>query len=270
MLAKWTFALLAAASAAPALAQLDSLRGTIPGSLHQCEATNLFFFDSSNTRPLSVLFLPSSEVPDSIRSGTVTLDQAQQYSPLLALSDIETPDAQQYNFELQIEQGAVFEASPTPSPLLVPCLAPAPVPGLFAFLPDGQGKALSLTRTVTTPLPGASSCLTNVPTSIAGAGATTAVSAQPTSSSEVNSSTGMASSSMATSASSSSSGASQSSGGSSTSTSAPASSSSAAAGAAGGSSGASSAVLGTVDRALVVAWTAAVGGAALVGAGLLA
>ncbi|GAA5910847.1 hypothetical protein JCM8208_001011 [Rhodotorula glutinis] len=262
MLAKFALALLAAVGAAPALAQLDSLRGTIPGSLHQCEATNLFFFDSSNTRPLSVLFLPSSEVPDSIRSGTVTLDQAQQYSPLLALSDIETPDAQQYNFQLQIEQGAVFEASP-PSPLRS---------SLFAFLPNGEGKALSLTRTVTTPLPGASSCLTNVPTSIAGAGATTAVSAQPTSASssaEVESSTGMTSSSMATSARASSSGPS---GSSSTSTSAPASSSSSAGatGAAGGSSGASSAVLGTIDRAVVLAWTAAVGGAALVGAGLLA
>ncbi|GAA5852419.1 hypothetical protein JCM9279_001195 [Rhodotorula babjevae] len=255
MLAKWTLAVLAAAGAAPALAQLDSLRGTIPGSLHQCEATNLFFFDSSNTRPLSVLFLPSSEVPDSIRSGAVTLDQAQQYSPLLALSDIETPDAQQYNFELQIEQGAVFE--------------------VFAFLPDGEGKALSLTRTVTTPLPGASSCLTNVPTSIAGAGATTAVSAQSTAASSsaaqaADSSSGMMSSSMATMASSSSSRASQSGGSSSTSTSAPASSSSAAAGAAGGSSGASSAGLGSIDRAVVLAWTAAVGGAALVGAGLLA
>lgn len=110
MLAKVALAAAAVVgAAAPAVAQLSSLRGTIPGSLHQCEATNLFFFDSSNTRPLSVLFLPSSEVPDSIRSGEVTLEQAQQYSPLLALSGIETPDAQQYDFTLQVEQGAVFE-----------------------------------------------------------------------------------------------------------------------------------------------------------------
>jgi hypothetical protein len=92
-------------------AQLSGLRGTIPGSLHQCEQTNLFFFDSNNDRPLSVLFLPSSEIPDSIRSGTVTVDQAQQYSPLLALSDITTPDAAQYNFELQIPEGTAFEVS---------------------------------------------------------------------------------------------------------------------------------------------------------------
>lgn len=92
-------------------AQLAGLRGTIPGSLHQCEQTNLFFFDSDNDRPLSVLFLPSSQVPDSIRSGTVTVDQAQQYSPLLALDDITTPDAAQYNFELQIAEGTAFEVS---------------------------------------------------------------------------------------------------------------------------------------------------------------
>lgn len=36
---------------------------------------------------------------------------------------------------------------------------------LFGFLPDGSGKALSLTRTVSTPLPGATNCLNNVPTS---------------------------------------------------------------------------------------------------------
>lgn len=77
----------------------------------QCEATNLFFFDSSNARPLSVLFLPSDEVPDALRTGTTTLDEAQQYSPLLALSDIETPDAAQYDFTLQVEAGAVFDVS---------------------------------------------------------------------------------------------------------------------------------------------------------------
>jgi len=77
----------------------------------QCEDTNLFFFDSNNDRPLSVLFLPSSQVPDSLRSGTITVDQAQQYSPLLALDGITTPDAAQYNFQLQIAEGEAFEVS---------------------------------------------------------------------------------------------------------------------------------------------------------------
>ncbi|BGP01216.1 hypothetical protein NBRC10513v2_002167 [Rhodotorula toruloides] len=145
MLFHLTLTALAALSATPALAQLQSMRATIPGSLHQCEQTNLFFFDTSNARPLSVLFLPSSQVPDSLRSGTTTLSEAEKYNPLLALEGIETPDAQQYDFELQIKEGEVVE--------------------LFGFLPDGSGKALSLTRTITTPLPGATNCLNNVPTS---------------------------------------------------------------------------------------------------------
>ncbi|GAA5998218.1 uncharacterized protein JCM10292_001049 [Rhodotorula paludigena] len=240
MLAKLAVAL-AAAAATPALAQLDSLRGTLPGSLHQCEATNLFFFDSSNARPLSVLFLPSDEVPDSLRTGTTTLDEAQQYSPLLALSDIETPDAAQYDFTLQVEAGAVFD--------------------VFAFLPDGTGKNLNLQRTVSTPLPGATSCLTSIPTSVSGSGsgATTEVSAQPTSTS------GSASRSNTSAAASSSSQTSQ-------------TSSSATTGATNASGAASPSATpdsGSVrahglDASALFGWTIAAGGAALVMSGLLA
>ncbi|GAA6051482.1 hypothetical protein JCM3770_004554 [Rhodotorula araucariae] len=231
MLAKWSLAV--AVAAVPALAQLSSLRATIPGSLHQCEVTNLFFFESGNARPLSVLFLPSSEVPDSLRTGETTLEQAQQYSPLLALSGIDTPDAQQYNFELQVEEGAVFE--------------------LFGFLPDGSGKALSLTRTVTTPLPGATSCLTNVPTSVSGAGVTTAVSAQRTSVSA----SGMSSTSP--------------SGASSSGATAASSSTLVSAGAASSSSTNSSAASRAygIDRTTLLSWSLAAGGIALVAAGVI-
>ncbi|GAA5929619.1 uncharacterized protein JCM15063_004204 [Sporobolomyces koalae] len=228
-----------------ASAQLTGLRGTIPGSLHQCEQTNFFFFDSDNDRPLSVLFLPSSKVPDSLRSGTVTVDQAQQYSPLLALSDITTPDAQQYNFELQIAEGEAFE--------------------VFAFLPNGEGKALSLTRTVTTPLPGASSCLTNIPTQLAGAGATTGAAssqATATSASDASSSKSSASTSMVTStrASASSSAASSSSSSASTSGTLTAAS---------GSSPTSAATHSAAfDFSTVAAWTVALGGAAVAATGL--
>lgn len=95
--------------ASPALAQLGRLRGTIPGSLHQCEATSMFFFDSGASRPLSVLFLPSANVPASLRTGTTTLREALQYSPLLALSGIQTADANEFPFELQVATGDVFE-----------------------------------------------------------------------------------------------------------------------------------------------------------------
>ncbi|GAA5957124.1 hypothetical protein JCM3765_005414 [Sporobolomyces pararoseus] len=226
-------------------AQLAGLRGTIPGSLHQCEQTNLFFFDSDNDRPLSVLFLPSSEIPDSIRSGTVTVDQAQQYSPLLALDGITTPDAAQYNFELQIAEGTAFE--------------------VFAFLPNGEGKALSLTRTVTTPLPGASSCLTNIPTQLAGAGATTsAPSSEATPTSASSSSSSSAASSMMTSSRSSASSSSSASRSSSSSV-----SQSGTLTAASGSSPTSAAIRqSSFDLTGIAAWTVALGGAAIAATGL--
>jgi hypothetical protein len=87
-------------------------RQTVPGSLHQCEATNLFFFDSGSNRPLDVLFLPSANVPDSLRTGDITLDEALQYSPLLALEGITTADAVEYDFTLQIAEGEVVEVRP--------------------------------------------------------------------------------------------------------------------------------------------------------------
>ncbi|GAA5839074.1 hypothetical protein JCM5353_008725 [Sporobolomyces roseus] len=243
----YTLALPLAILASTASAQLNGLRATIPGSLHQCEDTNLFFFDSNNDRPLSVLFLPSSQVPDSLRSGTITVDQAQQYSPLLALDGITTPDAAQYNFQLQIAEGEAFE--------------------VFGFLANGEGKALQLTRTVTTPLPGATSCLTNIPTQLAGAGgagATTAASstseAQETSASSASSSS--SASSMSTSVRSSMT--SSSSGGS-----APAASQSGTLTAASGSSPTSAASRPhSFDLAAIGAWTVALGGAAIAATGL--
>ena len=108
------------------------------------EDTNIFFFDSSNSRPITVLFLPSADVPDSARSGTVQLSEAAGYSPLQVIQGITTPDASPYDFTLQLEEGTEFE--------------------VFGFLENGEGKALSLTRTVTTPLPGASSCLSGIQT----------------------------------------------------------------------------------------------------------
>lgn len=141
--------LVAAAAPMAALAQLSSLRGTIPGTLHQCEETNLFFYQSGGDRPLTVLLLNSDSVPDSLRTNTTTLSEAIQHDPLQVIQGITTPDDQQYNFQLQLAEGAVFE--------------------VFAFYQDtGDGKALNLTRTVTTALPSATSCLTNVQTTVAG------------------------------------------------------------------------------------------------------
>ena len=135
------------------------------------QSTNMFFFDSSNTRsvlpysccllclhtdatrlscrPLTVLFLPTADVPASARSGTVQLADAAGYSPLQVIEGITTPDAAAYDFTLQLAEGTEFE--------------------VFAFFENGEGKALSLTRTVTTALPNASSCLTNVQTTWAAA-----------------------------------------------------------------------------------------------------
>ncbi|KAL7009975.1 hypothetical protein EMMF5_000884 [Cystobasidiomycetes sp. EMM_F5] len=96
-------------------------------------------------RPLTVLLLDSAAVPASARSGTLSLQQAVAYKPLQVIQNIQTPDAQEYDFQLQLANGQAFE--------------------VFAFYADsGMGKAMSLTRTVTTPLPTATNCLANVQT----------------------------------------------------------------------------------------------------------
>ncbi|KAL8290334.1 hypothetical protein RQP46_002592 [Phenoliferia psychrophenolica] len=132
--------LAAVLTAVPSLASsLDTLRATLPGSLHQCEDTEIFLFDSGASRPVDVLFLPSANVPAGQRSGTLTLDSASRLSPAFTLPGIDTPDASAHSFVLGLPAGAVVE--------------------LFAFLPDGSGKALGLTRTIQTPLPSATDCL---------------------------------------------------------------------------------------------------------------
>jgi hypothetical protein len=98
--------------ASDCLAQLSSLRVSLPGSLHQCEVTNLFFFNSGGTHPLSILFIPSANVPPSIRTGTVTLTALLKYEPVFGLAGINIPDATSYDFTLGIAQGQVVEVSP--------------------------------------------------------------------------------------------------------------------------------------------------------------
>ncbi|GAA6058289.1 hypothetical protein JCM3770_002895 [Rhodotorula araucariae] len=126
-------ALLAAAPSA--LASLATLRGTIPGSLHQCEATNVFFFDSAAARPLTLVLLPAAVAP---AAATVTLAEVLALGPLQVVDGITTPDAQQTNFILAVAEGEAFVT--------------------YGFLPDGTGKNLNLARTVQAPLPGAAAC----------------------------------------------------------------------------------------------------------------
>ncbi|KWU45298.1 hypothetical protein RHOSPDRAFT_33243 [Rhodotorula sp. JG-1b] len=143
-------ALLAAAPSA--FAQLATFRGTIPGSLHQCEDTTVFFFDSGNASPKTLVLLPQGQGP----SGDTTLSDVEAIGPLQVIGDITTPDAQSYPFTLQIAAGVSFDT--------------------YGFLPDGTGKNLNLPRSVQTPLPGASQCN---PASVGQANA-----AQPTSTSD--------------------------------------------------------------------------------------
>lgn len=95
----------------PALAQIDTFRATVEGSLHQCASSELFFFDSGAARPLSVLFLPTDNLPVSASDGTVQLADALSCGPLLALGDIETADAAGYEFTIQLEAGAEVAVS---------------------------------------------------------------------------------------------------------------------------------------------------------------
>ncbi|BGP43931.1 hypothetical protein JCM10450v2_008142 [Rhodotorula kratochvilovae] len=144
-------ALLAAAPSA--LASLATLRGTIPGSLHQCEATNVFFFDSAAARPLTLVLLPAAVAP---AAATVTLAEVLALGPLQVIEGITTPDAQQTNFILAIAEGEAFVS--------------------YGFLPDGTGKNLNLPRSVQAPLPGAAACN---PATAASAQAAVAAAAAP-------------------------------------------------------------------------------------------
>ncbi|GAA5943388.1 uncharacterized protein JCM15063_002933 [Sporobolomyces koalae] len=118
-------------------AQLDTMRATIPGSLHQCEQTNLFLFDTMNLRPITMVLLPSSE-SEKARPANLTLTEALALNPLQMLSTISTLDAQSYAWQVQVDQNVTFET--------------------WGFLPDGRGKNLNLTRTVQPSLPGTTSC----------------------------------------------------------------------------------------------------------------
>lgn len=95
------------------LAQIDTFRATVEGSLHQCQTSELFFFDSGATRPLSVLFLPTTNIPTLAAGETIQLADALGYTPLLALGGIETADAAGYDFTVQLEAGAEVAVSRT-------------------------------------------------------------------------------------------------------------------------------------------------------------
>ncbi|GAA5967552.1 hypothetical protein JCM3765_007391 [Sporobolomyces pararoseus] len=129
-------AVFAIVSTSTAFAQLSSMRATIPGSLHQCERTNLFLFDTGNTRPITIALLPPSRSPKS--SSTMTLKQAITIGPLQMLNGIKTPDTQAYDWQVSIASGEEFET--------------------WGFFPDGNGKNLNLPRTVMKSLPGAENC----------------------------------------------------------------------------------------------------------------
>ncbi|BGP20749.1 hypothetical protein JCM10213_001006 [Rhodosporidiobolus nylandii] len=126
--------LAASAFAAPAFASLASFRATIPGSLHQCESTTVFFFDSANERPVTLVFAPQASAP----TGETTLDETLASGVYQVIEGITTPDAQQYSYTLAIAEGESFAT--------------------LAFFADGSGKNLNLDRSVQAPLPGASAC----------------------------------------------------------------------------------------------------------------
>ncbi|GAA5917621.1 hypothetical protein JCM8208_006445 [Rhodotorula glutinis] len=123
------------ATAPSAFASLATLRGTIPGSLHQCESTNVFFFDSAAARPLTLVLLPTAVDP---AAATITLAEVLALGPLQVIDGITTPDAQQTNFVLAVAEEQSFVT--------------------YGFLPDGTGKNLNLPRVVKAPLPGAAAC----------------------------------------------------------------------------------------------------------------
>lgn len=101
------------ATAPSAFASLATLRGTIPGSLHQCESTNVFFFDSAAARPLTLVLLPTAVDP---AAATITLAEVLALGPLQVIDGITTPDAQQTNFVLAVAEEQSFVVRPVAIP----------------------------------------------------------------------------------------------------------------------------------------------------------
>lgn len=140
MLRILSLSLLAAASLAQAT--INNMRGTIPGSLHQCQSISVFFFDTDDAGSKTLLFVPAADAA-ALGSGIITLNDAlAKTTPLQTVSDINSADAAEFDFTLEVAEGASFST--------------------FGFLSDGQGKNLNLDRTVKSPLPGAPSCLSAV------------------------------------------------------------------------------------------------------------
>lgn len=83
------------------------------GSLHQCEDTTVFFFDSGNASPKTLVLLPQGQGP----SGDTTLSDVEAIGPLQVVADITTPDAQSFPFTLQIAAGVSFDVRRLPPPL---------------------------------------------------------------------------------------------------------------------------------------------------------
>lgn len=71
----------------------------------------MVFFQTGGDRPLDVLFLPSADVPNSLRTGTTTLDEAQQVGPLQAISGLTAADNDAAPLQIQLAAGQVFEVS---------------------------------------------------------------------------------------------------------------------------------------------------------------
>ncbi|KAK9898587.1 hypothetical protein P389DRAFT_35743 [Cystobasidium minutum MCA 4210] len=125
-----------------AQAGLSDMRATIPGSLHQCENTTVFFFDTDDSGSKTLLFVNAADA-SKLGSDTITLDDAlSKVEPLQQISDINSADAAAFSFYVKVAEDVSFST--------------------FGFLSNGQGKNMNLDRTVKDPLPGATECLSQV------------------------------------------------------------------------------------------------------------
>ncbi|CAD6578858.1 MAG: hypothetical protein CYPHOPRED_000691 [Cyphobasidiales sp. Tagirdzhanova-0007] len=134
------YALAAFALAGLVKATISNFRVTIPGSLHQCDATNFFFFDTDDPGNKTVLFVSPASA-GSLGTGILNLQTVLASTPIIYQVDgINSADAAEFDFTLQIAAGTAFST--------------------LAFLSTGQGKNVDLDRTVMQPLPGNANCLT--------------------------------------------------------------------------------------------------------------
>ena len=112
----------------------------VPGSIHQCSTSNVFFFDTNDAGSSKVLLFVSPDDAALLGPGQLSLSSVlSSITPLQKIENIDSKDAEEFDFTVELKEDTEFST--------------------IGFLSDGSGKNLGLDRKVMQPLPDAPDCL---------------------------------------------------------------------------------------------------------------